>query len=489
MKLENILLALIVLSILSIGCGHHTTTVQPTLVNTEFTTSKSIIHHKIDSLLTNPIFEEAYVGIMVVDVTTGKTIYELNSNKLFQPASNLKLFTTATALDLLPKDFEFKTQVLIDGEVNDVALNGDLYLKGYGDPLLTAEYLDTLAEKVSQQIKTLKGNLIGDISYFDQNYWGKGWMWDDEPEYFGASISPLSVNSNIIKVFITPGNNIGDAATIRFEPKTDLIQTSNFAVTSNTLLPSELLVTRNWKERDNRVIITGSTPLQSKEENFSLSIWKPELFALNLFKEKLELHGVTIQGQTLIDSVSQGKLLFQTNHLLDSVIININKTSNNLAAENLLKAIGAELFGKPGSADAGTKLVKQFISHIGIDTTKIIIADGSGVSRYNLISPHNITTLLRYVYNDKNLFNRFYSSLPIGGTDGNLKNRFTNGAVRNNIHAKTGTHSDALALSGYLNATNGDMLAFSIIINNFTGNSKPYRDTIDKICELLINVP
>jgi D-alanyl-D-alanine carboxypeptidase/D-alanyl-D-alanine-endopeptidase (penicillin-binding protein 4) len=449
--------------------------------------AKPFVEERIDAILADSIFSGVSIGIDVVNLLSNTTVYERNSNKLLRPASNLKLFTTASALELLPKDFEFKTQVLIDGEVNDVTLNGDLYLKGYGDPLLTAENLDTLAEKVSRQIKTINGNLICDISHFDDNYWGKGWAWDDEPEYFDASISPLSVNSNIIKVFITPGENIGDTAIIRIEPTTDLIQISNFAVTSNSLLPSQLSVTRNWKGRDNRIIVTGSTPLQSKEGNFSLSIWKPELFALNLFKEKLELHGLTIQGKTFIDSISQGKLLFQTNHLLDSVIININKISNNLAAENLLKTIGAELFGKPGSADAGITLMKQFISHIGIDTTKIIIADGSGVSRYNLISPQNITTLLRHIYNDKKYFNRFYSSLSIGGVDGSLKNRFTNGAVRNNIHAKTGTHSDGLALSGYLNAAKGDILAFSIIVNNFTGNSKQYRDIIDNICELLVN--
>ena len=463
-----------------IGCAGSDRTASPQK-------AKPFLEERIDAILADSILSDVSIGIDVVNLLSNTVVYERNSNKLLRPASNLKLFTTATSLELLPKDFEFKTQALIDGEVNDVALNGNLYLKGYGDPLLTAENLDTLAEKVSQQIRTINGNLVGDISYFNDNYWGKGWAWDDEPEYFDASISPLSINSNIVKVFITPADNIGDAAIIRIEPKTDLIQISNFALTSNSLLPSQLSVTRNWKERDNRIIITGSTPLQSKQEHFSLSIWKPELFALNLFKEKLELHGVTIKGKTLIDTISQGKLLFQTNHFLDSVIININKTSNNLAAENLLKTIGAELFGKPGSADAGITLTKQFVSHIGIDTTKIIIADGSGVSRYNLITPQNITTLLRHVYNNKNLFNRFYFSLPIGGTDGNLKNRFTNEAVRNNIHAKTGTHSDALALSGYLNAANGDTLAFSIIVNNFTKNSKQYRDIIDKICELLVN--
>ena len=462
-----------------IGCAGTEKTISPEK-------TKPLLKERIDSILSDSVLNGVYVGIEVINLSSNTNVYEKNSNRLLRPASNLKLFTTAVALEVLPGDFEFKTQVLIDGDINNQILNGNLYLKGYGDPLLTAENLDTLAEKVSRQIKTINGNLIGDISYFDDTYWGRGWAWDDEPKYFDASISPLTVNSNIVKIFINPGSNIGDATIIRTEPKTDLIQISNFAVTSNSLSTSELSVTRNWRERDNRIILTGSIPLQGNEERFSLSIWRPEIFTLNLFKEKLELHGVTIRGKTIIDSISYGKLLFQTNHFLDSVITNINKTSNNLATENLLKTIGAELSGKPGSADGGVTLVKQFISHIGIDTTKIIIADGSGVSRYNLISPHNITTLLRDRYNNENTFKRFYSSLPIGGTDGNLKNRFINGAAKNRVHAKTGTHSDALALSGYVTTTGGDTLAFSIIVNNFTGNSKQYRDIIDKICEQLV---
>lgn len=479
--MKNFLLSLVLVTIIQ-SC-----TTKTVIMPRENETTRSTLQLKIDTLVNNTLLKEAFIGIMVQNLTKDEIVYESNTDKLFRPASNLKLFTTASALELLPNDFAFKTQVFIDGEANDSCLNGNLYLKGHGDPLLTVENLDTLAEIFSRQIKTINGNLIGDISYFDDNYWGRGWAWDDEPEYFDASISPLSVNSNIIKVFITPGDNIGDAALTRIEPETDLIQVSNFAVTSNSLLPSQLSVTRNWKERDNHITVTGSIPLQGKAEHFSLSIWKPELFALNLFKEKLNNYGVTIKGKTLIDSISRGTLLFQTNHLLDSVVININKISNNLAAENLLKTIGAELFSKPGTANAGISLIKQFISRIGIDTTKIIIADGSGVSRYDLISPQNITTLLRQIYNNKNLFNRFYSSLPIGGNDGNLRNRFTNGAARNNIHAKTGTHSDALALSGYLNAANGDILAFSIIVNNFTIYSKQYRDIIDNICELLVN--
>lgn len=488
MKLKKILLVFIVLSIVLVGCSHQITTVHPPMVKTDCGTSKSVIQYQIDSLLTNPIFKEAYVGIMVVDLSTGKTIYDLNSNKLFRPASNLKLFTTAAALSLLQKDFIFQTQVIFDGKISGDTLKGNLGLKGFGDPLLTAEDLDTLAQNISKNVKTISGDLIGDISYFDDNYWGKGWMWDDEPEAFGASISALSINSNIIKLFITPGNKIGDPVKIKTEPQTDLILISNAATTSNNILPPELSVLRNWKERDNRITVSGSMPIRSNEEIFSLSIWKPELFALNLFRERLEKHGVNIQGKTYIDTVYEGKLFFQTKRPLDSVVFKINKFSNNLAAENLLKTLGAELYGKPGSAEKGISAIKGFISTVGVDTTKVNLADGSGASRYNLLSPHALTALLRHIYYDKFFFDRFHSALPVAGVDGNLKNRFLDSNAKNNIYAKTGTASDAVALSGYINTAQSNTLAFSILINNFSGNSKPYRYIIDKVCELLINV-
>jgi serine-type D-Ala-D-Ala carboxypeptidase/endopeptidase (penicillin-binding protein 4) len=228
-------------------------------------------------------------------------------------------------------------------------------------------------------------------------------------------------------------------------------------------------------------------PLQAEREEFRLSVWKPESFTLNLFKERLEAYGVKIQGKTFFDSISRGVILYQIQRPVDSIIFNINKTSNNLAAENLLKTIGAEMIGRPGSAEKGIGVINKFISKLGIDTTRLFIADGSGVSRYSLISTDAIIKLLKYVYRERANYNRFYNSLSVGGIDGNLKNRFLTDGVKNNIRAKTGTHSDALSLSGYLNTTNGDTLAFSIILNNFIGNSRKYRDAIDKICELLVN--
>lgn len=481
--MKNLIL-FIALTFILHGCVHNATSQKE-----KNTQNNSSIQLRIDSLLNNKLLKEALVGIKIENLTKNETVYELNSEKLFRPASNLKLLTTAAALKLLATSFQFKTQVLADGNIINENLDGNLYLKGFGNPLLTFEDLDTLAQNISKHIKIIAGDLVGDVSYFDQNYWGKGWMWDDEPEAFSAPISSLSINSNTIKIFITPGNKIGDPVKIKTEPQTDLIQISNVATTSNNILPPELSVSRNWKERDNRIMVSGSMPIRSKEEYFSLSVWKPELFALNLFKERLEKYNVNILGKTYIDTVNEGKLFFQTECPLDSVIFKINKFSNNLAAENLLKTLGAELYGKPGSAEKGIAVIKGFISTVGVDTTKVNFADGSGVSRYNLISPLSLTTLLRQIYYDKILFDRFYSSLPVAGVDGNLKNRFLDSNAKNNIYAKTGTASDAVALSGYIITAHNGTLAFSILINNFTGNSKPYRDIIDKICELLINVP
>jgi serine-type D-Ala-D-Ala carboxypeptidase/endopeptidase (penicillin-binding protein 4) len=477
--MKNLILS-VVLILISQSCTQKAVVLPENHVPT-----KSLLQLKIDTLLNDELLKKAFVGIKIENLTKNEIVYELNSEKFFRPASNLKLLTTAAALEVLPANFQFKTQVLCDGEIINGNLKGNLYLKGLGDPLLAAEDLDTLAQNISNEIKDIDGNLVGDVSYFDQNYWGKGWMWDDEPEYFAPFITPLTVNSNVIRIFVRAGNNVGDSVSVKIEPKTNYITILNEATTSSFGTPPTIQVTRNWKDRENRILISGTLPIDETEEQFRLSLWKPELFALNIFRERLETYGVKINGKTFIDTTSHGKILTQIYRALDTVLFNINKVSNNLSAENLLKTLGAEISKRPGSAVDGINVVKQILFRYGVDTLNLSVVDGSGVSCYNLLSPNVFITLLKNIRTKAGIYERFYCSLPVAGVDGNLKNRMAHQPTLNNVHAKTGTHSEALALSGYMENKNSDQIIFSIIINNFIGDSKSYRDIIDKICELI----
>lgn len=491
MKIHHFFIILVLLFTLHLDCSISKPVDEQSIGETTFEGSDETVTSKIDSLLNNKLLDAAFVGIKIVNLTKNETVYEKNSNKLFRPASIMKLITTGAAIELLPADFHFKTELITDGDIVDSIIDGNLYIKGYGDPLFRTGDLDSLLNLlINKNIRKIKYNLIGDVSYFDDNYWGKGWMWDDEPEPFAAFITPLTINGNSVKIFVKPGAKIGETVRVRIEPATSYVQIVNSGITSaiyDTAI-EKLSVSRNRQERNNVITVSGYIPLNSIEKEFTVSVWNPKLFTLQLLRKKLDQSNIKIEGMVLIDTISRGEPVVAFRRPIDSVLAEINKNSNNLAAENLLKTLSAEISKTRGNSELSISLVNKFLSSIEIDTNKIVIADGSGVSRYNLLSPNAVVKLLSY-YHRNQKYNRLYSTLAIAGVDGTLKNRFQTGNVKNNFRGKTGTHSDALSLSGYLRSSNNDTLAFSIFFNNvipdLNKKLKDYRDIQDAIVEVL----
>ncbi len=477
-------------TILLFGCSVTKPTTSPQIIEPQQQPSHISIPSLLDTLLNDPNLSEATIGIKIVNLNTSETLYEKNAAKLLRPASNLKLITTTASLALLKKNFKFKTEVLYDGNLKGKTLDGNLYIKGFGDPLLNVESIDSLVRIVSKNIKIVTGNLIGDVSYFDNIDWGKGWMWDDEPKAFAPFISPLTLNSNVVKVYVRPGKKEADSAIVKIEPSLDNIQIKNYALTSARGINSQtdsilnhIVVTR--RATDDTIIIAGSISLRSDTREFLLSVKNPELRTLALFRQKLESNNVKIYGDDLIDTIKPSKLIASYTNKLDTVISATNKRSNNLASENLLKTISVELLGQRGNSYQSIYLIKNFLNRIGIDTSKFIMVDGSGLSRYNLVSADAFIKLLTYIYKNRSEYDIIYNSLPVGGIDGTLKNRFTVGSAKGNLRAKTGTHSDAVTLTGYINTVSGSTLAFSILVNNFTHDSKEISKAIDTIVEVL----
>lgn len=441
---------------------------------------------EIETVLKDSIFKHSFTGIKIVSLRSGKTLYQQNSDKLFRPASNLKLFTTTTALALLGKNFQYKTEVYADSVRNGI-VRGSLYLKGYGDPLLTSEHLDSLVRMIYRQgVREIRGDLVGDASYFDDTFWGKGWMWDDDPGYFWPYLTPLTVNRNTVSVTATPGIIEGDSVQVALSPATSYVTVVNRAFTSSDTA-RKLTISRLWKERLNTITVDGTMRPGSNPTSNDLNVWKPEFYTLTILKEKLLANGISVRGALRLDTVRNSQPLAFINHPLDSVIVFINKESSNLGAEYLLKTLGAELKGTPGNADSGIAVMKSYLATMGIDTSAIVFADGSGVSRYNLVTPEAIIKLLIAHRRDPFLFETIWKSLPIAGVDGTLKNRMTNGPAMGNARAKTGNHSDVTALSGFVVNAKGDTLVFSILMNHFPNNSELYRKAQDRIVEILTN--
>ena len=476
-------LAMLFASLLLVSCGGsirviHGQSPGPNAVSTTSLASR------IDQIVNTPDLGSCFIGIKIRSLADGTVLYEQNANKLFHPASNMKLLTTATALHALPVDFQFRTQLFSDASISNGVLRGDLYVRGAGDPLLRSSDLDSVAEQLRMAgIRSVSGDLIGDVSSMDTVFWGAGWMWDDEPYAEQAFHTPLTVNANSVTVLVSPGETVGRPARVVIDPPTPSFQIVNTAVTSiDTLLPL-LDVTR--VSRENMIVVSGRVAPGVAERKFMLSIWRPELYFLSLLREKLTERGIEVKGETQLGTYGGNRSLAEVSHPLDSVVIQINKQSDNLAAELLLKTIGSVKAGIPGSAGTGLAAVKEYLTGIGLDTSQMILKDGSGVSWYNGLTPDQLLTILTNEYREKATFPRFFASLPIAGVDGTLKSRMIGTRAEGNVHAKTGTLTGVSSLSGYVTTADGVMLAFSIMCNHYPGQIAALRSAQNQIMELL----
>ncbi len=435
---------------------------------------------QIDATLSDSLFPPANIGIKIVSLATGESLYELNPDMLFTPASNEKLLTSAAALVELGKNFEFRTRVGVDRNTSR------LFIKGSGDPLLSTADLDSLARVIKHNIPVDSvWTLVGDVSYFDDVSWGEGWMWDEEQEDYDMAISPLSVNANSIIVQVRPGKLEDAPVRVQTVPSTGYVSIENMATTpvDTPLVP--LVISRKWRERSNTITVSGQMLHRDSLSERSLSVWQPERYTLTLLTEHLQLYGLKVKGIEVDTVPSTAISIAEFSHRLDSVVTYLNKVSDNMSAENVLKTLSAERNGKPGTAESGVSLVKGFLSSIGADTTKMVMVDGSGLSRYNLTSPNIVLRVLTDMHKRENLFETFYNSLPIAGVDGTLSGRMRSTSAEGNLHAKTGTLSGVCSLSGYVNTADGEMLAFSIFINNFASGARSYRQVQDKIGVIL----
>ncbi len=440
---------------------------------------------QVDAILNDSIFVTTDAAIKIVSLDNNEVLYERNAKKLMRPASNLKLLTTSTALCVLGKDFSILTKVFYSGKIDSTVLKGNLYFKGYGDPDFSTENLSELISRVVSQlhITSIEGTIIGDATYFDDKRWGSGWMWDDEPYDFAAYNSALTINRNCVGVSVAAGKQLGDTTVITITPPTKFVSLENQSVTDTT---NNLDISRKFDERLNVITIKGSKKLDTLSRTEYITIRNPELYFLTLAKEELERQHVRVTGDIQLKKIDTAAV-FAAEHIqaIDSMMIFLNKTSDNLSAENTLKILGAEKYGVPGSTENGISAVKKQLVDFGIDSSGYLMVDGSGVSFYNLMTAENYIKLLQGMYTQKNMFDLFFTSLPDAGIDGTLHNRMKNSSAEKNLHAKTGTISGVSSLAGYVRTADNELLAFSIMMQNFIGSSAPFRKAQDAIGVLM----
>lgn len=430
---------------------------------------------KIDSLLPDSLFPPAHVGIKIVSLRTRETLYELNASSLFNPGSNQKLLTSAAALKTLGSEFELPTVVGVDTSISTIVL------KGFGDALCTVADLDLLAGQTAALLpRNRSWKVAADDSYFDIMYWGLGWNWDDEPWPYQPFLSPLIVNLNSIRLIAAPGAAPDSPLVARTNPATGFVRIENRGRTVAAAVSSPLKLSRTVRDSGNVLIVEGEMTLNAAPDSTGLSITQPALYATHLFVARLKERGVQVTQIVLDTATHRTQEIARVSHRMDSVVVFMNKESDNLSAEALLKVLGAEAKGNPGSAEAGAGVVKGFLASVDIDTSRMKIADGSGLSRMNLCSPSAIVRLLEVMY-DSPEFETFLHSLPIAGVDGTLEARMRGSAAAGNVRAKTGTLTAVSAVSGYLQTADGEPLAFSIMMMNYPAEARVYRRVQDQI--------
>ncbi len=451
------------------------------------------LKNDIDKIVDDEFFNRSQIAIEIYDLTDGISLYKHNNKLLLHPASTMKLLTTAAALFYLGIDYQFTTELYHTGVIESATLYGDLFIVGGLDPDFTIDDIDSLVSIInSLGIKYITKNLYADTSVKDSIYWGRGWMWDDNPDPGAPYLSALNINDNAIEVFVD-GTEVDSAALITLDPNTAYVTIENNCKTVASPEPNDLEITRDWQNDKNTIIVNGKVRqgeiIDSSEHSEKLNLLEPDKYFLTLFKEHLEENGVEVKGDIKIENLPDNSVyLSSIRRSIDTVLTNINKESDNLSAEMLLYALALNDSGAPAIAENGIEAINNLVDTIGLDHEDYSFADGSGVSRYSLVSAKLLTEVLKYFYSvNNNLFNIYYNSLPVAGVDGTLKKRMIGTRAENNVHAKTGTLSGVSNLSGYVTALNGNLLAFSILIQNFLDETKEARAIQDKICELLAN--
>ena len=466
------------------------------------------LRESIEKLMAaSPAAKGAFWGIEVVDLKTGRTLFEQNAGRFFVPASNTKLFTTSLALTRLGPEYTFQTRVLADTAPDASGrIAGDVRLVGGGDPNLsprTIPYqkgpvagnplaaIEQLADQVAARgVKRIDGNIVGDDSWYIWEPYGAGWGIDDPQYDYGAPVSALTINDNTLTISIRPGAREGDPASIAVSPPLEYYTVNNRVTTAAAGSGGRI-----WSHRapgSYQLELWGSIPLGGRGEDMALGIEDPAEYAALALRQALEDRGIAVMGAAVAHHALAGEPAEPAGGqelarkpsapLLEDLRVTA-KVSQNLHAEMALRAVG-RIHGD-GSVQAGLDELKTFLTAAGIEPAGYSIHDGSGLARLNLVTPHTVVELLRYMYDGPQREN-WISILPVGGQDGTLSNRFAGIAGAAKIHAKTGSLSHVAALSGYAQRGNGHWVAFSILVNNFNGPAGEVRGVMDRICSLLL---
>jgi D-alanyl-D-alanine carboxypeptidase/D-alanyl-D-alanine-endopeptidase (penicillin-binding protein 4) len=465
---------------------------------------------EIRERIARPELRRGQIGIKVVSLDSGRALFEQNAEKYFMPASNMKSFTVATALERLTPDYRFVTSIFA-AEAPDASgtVNGDLRVFGRGDISISYSFhdgdfykgMDRVADAiVSAGVRKIDGDLIGDETYFTGSPLPAGWEWDDLQWYYGAEVSALSVNDNVVSISVTPSSP-GVPCNVRMTPPHLVMRVVNGCLTSSTGSPRTIRIHKPLDR--NTIEISGDLPAGNTGFSGSVTVSRPAEMFVELLRSRLEQKGVKVTGRARpvnLKAAIPANLITEIARVesppLALIAAKTMKPSQNMYTEVLLWTLGenaramANTAGNRApvvagaSADIGIGVVKQFLKDIGVAEDGVLQYDGSGLSRHNLITPESAVRLYSYMAKESRFAQAWRDSLTIGGVDGTLRNRFTGTRAAANVRGKTGTINQVSALSGYVTTAGGDQLVFSMIVNG-VAVTRTRVELIDEIVVLL----
>lgn len=456
------------------------------------------LRQDLQAIFSAPAINHAQWAVSVDSLRTGESLFRQNEFRLLVPASNQKLLTTAVAAAKLGWDFRYTTRLYATGPISaDGTLQGDLLIVADGDPTINPRHperwavFDQWAQALADTgLHLVAGQLVGDDHAFAEPGWAPGWSWDDLALGYGAPVSALQYNENQVEVMVAPGDSPGGRIVVAMSPPGSGLTIDHRATTASPAEPTTIVVER--VPGSTILVVRGQIAVDAKPVTAVAAVANPTVLYLNAFREALARHGIFVGGNPIdIDdlrvppSADRATLLLEDRSppLSDIIAVTL-KFSRNLYAETLLRTLARPEL--PATAEMGLNVVRDTLRTWGIGPEYFLARDGSGLSRYNWLSPDAVMRLLTYVRLNPALAGAYTRALAVAGVDGSLEERMKGTTAEGRVFAKTGSMSQVRALSGYLTTLDGEPLAFSILANGFRVPSRQIDDAVDRALVRLV---
>ena len=442
------------------------------------------LRESLSRMTASPALAGARVGVLVVSLDTGEVVFARSPDELMNPASNVKLFTAAAALDRLGPEYRFETEFLTAPGPGGART---LYVRGKGDPTFVSERLWSAAGELAAAGLEKVGDVVVDDSFFDAAREGPGFDQEEGDRAYLAPAGAVSLDFNTVQVHVLPGNRAGSPARVRLEPGSDFFLLENRVLTAGPRAKRRVTVSsRPAPGGHQKVVVSGQVPLGGRSQVLWRRVDDPPLHFGHALRRLLEQRGVKVSGTVRTGTVPPGAALLHVSESepLALVVRRLQKHSNNFMAEQILKTLGAEALGPPGTWPKGVSAVEEFLAGVGIPRGTYLMRNGSGLNDANRFSARQAVRLLQDMWRRFPLAPEYVSALPVAGRDGTIRWRMEGTAASGHLRAKTGTLQGVTSLCGYVEGAGGERLAFAVLVNDHGGRVRTVR-AVDEIGALL----